>query len=155
MNKTDGKKKLSCIAYLSAKDQPAEWIEYVERKQLNYIKDYARAHNIEIKGIVHRGELGPYEANRQFELMVKRIENRETTTEQLKALGFSCTDSMANFIFASHNRIPAAQIAAELRKRKILVRYFNKAKIDNYLRITVGSAEEMQALVDAIKEITA
>lgn len=83
------------------------------------------------------------------------INNRETTTAQLKELGFTCTDSKANFIFASHERIPAAELAAELRKRKILVRYFNKAKIDNYLRITVGSADEMQALVDAIKEITA
>ena len=87
--------------------------------------------------------------------IAKIIENREKTTAQLKELGFECTDSKANFIFASHNKIPAAQIAAELRKRKILVRYFNKAKIDNYLRITVGSADEMQALVNAIKEITA
>ena len=87
--------------------------------------------------------------------IAKIIENREKTTAQLKELGFECTDSKANFIFASHNKIPAAQIASELRKRKILVRYFNKAKIDNYLRITVGSADEMQALVNAIKEITA
>jgi histidinol-phosphate aminotransferase len=87
--------------------------------------------------------------------IAKIIENREWTTVQLKALGFECTDSMANFIFASHCKIPASEIAAELRKRKILVRYFNKAKIDNYLRITVGSAEEMQTLVEAIKEITA
>lgn len=77
MSKMDGKKKLACIAYLSAKDQPAEWTEYIEKKQLNYIKDYARAHNIEIIGVVHRGELGPYEASRQFELIVKRIENGE------------------------------------------------------------------------------
>ena len=87
--------------------------------------------------------------------IAKIIENREWTTVQLNSLGFECTDSMANFIFASHKSIPASKIAAELRKRKILVRYFNKAKIDNYLRITVGSAEEMKALVEAIKEITA
>ena len=77
MSKMDGKKKLACIAYLSAKDQPAEWTEYIEKKQLNYIKDYARAHNIEIIGVVHRGELGPYEANRQFEYIIKRIQNGE------------------------------------------------------------------------------
>ena len=87
--------------------------------------------------------------------IAKIIENRAWTTAQLNSLGFECTDSMANFIFASHGKIPASEIAAELRKRKILVRYFNKAKIDNYLRITVGSAEEMQTLVEAIKEITA
>ena len=93
---------------------------------------------------------GYYDSN-----IAEIIKNRENTTTQLKELGFTCTDSMANFIFASHKNIPASEIAAELRKRKILVRYFNKAKIDNYLRITVGSADEMQALVDAIKEITA
>ncbi len=86
--------------------------------------------------------------------IAKIIENREKTTAQLKELGFKCTLSKANFIFASHCKIPAAVLAAELRKKKILVRYFSKAKIDNYLRITVGSAEEMQALVDALKEIT-
>lgn len=77
MNKKTKEKRLSCIAYLSVKDQPREWIERLEKRQLNYIKDYARAHNIEIVGIVHRSELGAYEANRQFELMAKRIENGE------------------------------------------------------------------------------
>ena len=69
-------------------------------------------------------------------------------------MGFVCTDSKANFIFASSNKIAASDLAAELRKKGILVRYFNKAKIDNYLRITVGTDEEMQTLIDAIKEIT-
>ncbi len=87
--------------------------------------------------------------------IAKIIENREYTLAELKKLGFKCTDSKANFVFASSDKIPAANIAAELRKKGILVRYFNKAKIDNYLRITVGSAEEMQALIEAIKEITA
>lgn len=94
-------------------------------------------------------DIGYYNAN-----IAKIIENREKTTAQLKELGFKCTDSKANFIFASHDKIPAAELAAELRKKGILIRYFNKPKIDNYLRITVGSADEMQALVDAIKEIT-
>lgn len=85
----------------------------------------------------------------------KIIENREYTLAELEKLGFKCTDSKANFVFASSDKIPASALAAELRKKGILVRYFNKAKIDNYLRITVGSAEEMQALIGAIKEITA
>ena len=87
--------------------------------------------------------------------IAKIIKNREYTLAELKKLGFECTDSKANFVFASSEKIPAATLAAELRKKGILVRYFNKAKIDNYLRITVGSAEEMQALINAIKEITA
>ena len=81
------------------------------------------------------------------------VETREKVTAQLRELGFTCTDSKSNFIFASSDRICAADLALELRKRNILVRYFNKAKIDNYLRITVGSAEDMQTLVEAVKEI--
>ena len=84
----------------------------------------------------------------------KIVATREKTIAQLKALGFECTDSKANFIFAASNKIPAAELALKLREKGILVRYFNKAKIDNYLRITVGTDEEMQTLVDAVKEIT-
>ncbi len=85
--------------------------------------------------------------------IAKIVATREKTIAQLKALGFDCTDSKANFIFASSDKIPAAELASELRKKGILVRYFNKAKIDNYLRITVGTDKEMQTLVDAVKEI--
>ena len=86
--------------------------------------------------------------------IAKIVATREKTITQLREMGFVCTQSKANFIFASNNKIPASSLAAELRKKGILVRYFNKAKIDNYLRITVGTDEEMQTLVDAIKEIT-
>jgi histidinol-phosphate aminotransferase len=87
--------------------------------------------------------------------IAKIVETREKTTAQLKELGFTCTDSKSNFIFASSDRIPASVLATKLREKGILIRYFNKPKIDNYLRITVGSAEDMQTLVDSIKEITA
>ena len=82
------------------------------------------------------------------------VKNREYAMTELEKLGFTCTDSKANFVFVAHNKIPASTLAAELRKKGILIRYFNKAKIDNYLRITIGSIEEMQTLVAAIKEIT-
>ncbi len=81
------------------------------------------------------------------------VETREKVTAQLRELGFTCTNSKSNFIFASSNKMPACEIAAKLREKGILIRYFNKPKIDNYLRITVGSAEDMQTLVDTIKEI--
>lgn len=67
-----------CLAYVAAKDQPSLWIKDVERKQINYIRDYAKSHNIQIKSIIHRAGLGPYEANRQFEYMIKRIQAGET-----------------------------------------------------------------------------
>ena len=81
------------------------------------------------------------------------VEIRGKTQKELEKLGFKCTDSKANFIFASSDKMPAAKLYEELRKRNILIRYFKKAKIDNYLRITVGSAEEMQAFTDAVAQI--
>ena len=85
--------------------------------------------------------------------IAKIVATREKTMAQLREMDFICTESKANFIFASSDKIAASDLASELRKRGILIRYFNKAKIDNYLRITVGTDEEMQTLVDAIKEI--
>lgn len=92
--------------------------------------------------------------NEYYDDKISQIVNtRELVKAQLKELGFNCTDSKANFIFAASDKVSAPVLAAELRKKGILIRYFNKAKIDNYLRITVGSAEDMQTLVNSIKEI--
>ena len=71
----------------------------------------------------------------------------------LAALGFSFPDSQSNFIFAAHKSMPAKEIFAALKARNIFVRYFNKQGIDNYLRITIGTDEQMQALEAALKEI--
>ena len=60
---------------------------------------------------------------------------------------------MSNFIFATHDTVPAKQIFEALRERKIFVRYFNQPRIDNYLRITVGTDEEMDALFEALETI--
>lgn len=83
------------------------------------------------------------------------IDTREKTKERLAALGFTFPDSMSNFIFASHKTKPAGEIFEELKKRKIFVRYWNKPRINNSLRITVGTPEEMDSLVKALEEITA
>lgn len=83
------------------------------------------------------------------------IETREKTKERLSALGFTFPDSMSNFIFASHKTKPAGEIFEELKKRKIFVRYWNKPRINNSLRITVGTPEEMDSLIKALEEITA
>ena len=73
--------------------------------------------------------------------------------QELKKLGFSFTDSKTNFIFATHERMPAKEIFEKLKKKNIFVRYFNKPGIDNYLRITVGTDEEMKKLYKALQEI--
>ena len=81
------------------------------------------------------------------------IETREWAKEQLKKLGFDFPDSKANFIFARHKEIAAEDIFAALKQRDIYVRYFKKPRIDNYLRITIGTKEEMEQLMNALQEI--
>lgn len=81
------------------------------------------------------------------------IEIREYSKERLKKLGFSFPDSMSNFIFAEHSSVDADVIFDELKKRKIFVRYWNKPRINNYLRITIGTRGEMDKLFSALEEI--
>lgn len=81
------------------------------------------------------------------------IETREYSKKKLAGLGFTFTDSMSNFIFAGHKEKTAGYIFEELRKRKIFVRYWNKPRISNYMRITVSTDEEMNALFKALEEI--
>lgn len=83
----------------------------------------------------------------------KIIETREYSKKRLSELGFSFPDSMSNFIFASHNSIDAGFIFEELKKRKIFVRYWNKPRINNHIRITIGTREEMEKLFSALEEI--
>ena len=81
----------------------------------------------------------------------KVVETREWTKKVLAKLGFVFGDSKANFIFASHPEIPAAELFAALREANIIVRYFNKPRIDNYLRITIGTQEDMEMLIKFLK----
>lgn len=81
----------------------------------------------------------------------KIIDTREWTKKELKALGFTFGDSMSNFIFAAHERIPAKELFEALRKEHIYVRYFSKERIDNYLRISIGTREEMETFVEFLK----
>ncbi len=80
------------------------------------------------------------------------IETREWTKKQLARLGFHFGDSQANFIFASHDTVPARDLFAALRAHDIYVRYFEKPRIDNYLRISIGTREEMETLLAFLEE---
>ena len=81
----------------------------------------------------------------------KVIESREKLVGDLTALGFKVLPSKANFIFATHPQHQAAQLAQQLREQGIIVRYFNKPRIDQFLRITIGTDEQNQRLVDTLK----
>jgi len=74
-------------------------------------------------------------------------------TQGLIALGFEVVPSHANFVFASHPKHDGAALAQALRERKILVRHFAKPRIDQYLRITVGTEEQVATLLAALKDL--
>lgn len=88
-----------------------------------------------------------------IETIKKITDVRENTKKELKKLGFTFTDSKSNFLFAAHDKVKAETIFNELKSRKIYVRYWNKPRINNYLRISIGTAEEMEKLISALKEI--
>ena len=82
----------------------------------------------------------------------KIIETRERVKGELMELGFSFADSRTNFVFAAHERVPAREIFEMLKEKGIYVRYFAKPRIDNHLRITIGTDEEMDRLIAVLRE---
>ena len=80
----------------------------------------------------------------------KVIASREHLVTQMQDLGFQVLPSSANFIFATHPQQQAAQLAQQLRAQGIIVRHFNKPRIDQFLRITIGTDAQNQRLVDAL-----
>ena len=81
------------------------------------------------------------------ETVGKIINTRERVKKELRELGFTFPDSRSNFLFVSHKSIPAAELFEALKQEGIYVRYFNKPRINNYLRITIGTDEEMDRLL--------
>ncbi|MCD7823058.1 MAG: histidinol-phosphate transaminase [Oscillospiraceae bacterium] len=80
-------------------------------------------------------------------------ETRDRTAEKLKSLGFELTDSKTNFVFCRHPGIPAGVLSDELRKAGILVRHFTSERTNDWLRISIGTPEDMCALTDALEKI--
>ncbi len=85
----------------------------------------------------------------------KVIATRERLVAQLQQLGFEVLPSGANFVFARHPARDGAELAAALRARAIIVRHFRQARIDQFLRITIGTDEQCATLVQALGEILA
>ena len=83
----------------------------------------------------------------------KVIHTRERTTEILQKLEFEVIPSKTNFIFVRHKKSKAKELFQELRSKGILVRYFDKPRIENYLRITIGTDTDMDAFLEAIGQI--
>ena len=82
------------------------------------------------------------------------VRTRQRTALALRDMGFAVTDSQANFLFVRHPQVPTKTLLDGLRERGILVRWFDRPRIRDYLRITVGTDGEMDALTAALKELT-
>lgn len=81
------------------------------------------------------------------------MRSRETLTAALRAMGFEVPSSAANFIFARHPQHDAAELAAALRQQKVLIRHFKLPRIEQYLRISIGTDAQCQALIDALNTL--
>lgn len=86
------------------------------------------------------------------EITQKIVETREWTKKELKRLGFQFPDSKANFLFVCHESVAAKELFEALKQKHIFVRYFAKPRIDNYLRITIGTREQMEKLVEFLED---
>ncbi len=119
-------------------------IEALER-----IKNSFNSYPLDRMAIV--GAAAAFEDREYFEQTCRKvIDSRQTLVEQLLAKGFEVLPSAANFVFARHPRQDAAQLAARLREHGVIVRHFKQARIAQFLRITIGTPEMNQALIDAL-----
>ena len=87
------------------------------------------------------------------ETVAKVIDTRERTKKELRALGFKVSDSRTNFVFCTHPEKRAREIFERLREQGVYVRYFTKPRIDDHLRITIGTDEEMDRLCQLLNNI--
>ncbi|MGZ0716058.1 histidinol-phosphate transaminase [Pseudomonas palleroniana] len=100
------------------------------------------------------GATAAFEDREYFEKTCKQvIDSRNTLVAQLEGKGFEVLPSAANFIFARHPRHDAAGLAAKLREQGVIVRHFKQERIAQFLRISIGTPEQNQALVDGLGEL--
>ena len=121
-------------------------------RDLNTIKYSVNPYNV--NRMTMAAGLGALEDDDYFRANCRTImENRAWTTEELNKLGFETLPSMTNFVFTKNPAVSGEELYLKLKARGILVRHFNKPRLTDYIRVTIGSREEMAAFVGAIKEI--
>ena len=120
-------------------------------KYLNDVKFSVNSYTMNMPSLI-LGTLS-IEDDEYFKETVKKvIKTREWMKKELAELGFKFPDSMSNFVFATHPDYAATELLEYLKSKKILVRHFNAPRINNYLRISVGTDAEARALIQALKE---
>lgn len=120
-------------------------------KALNDVKYSYNSYTMNMPSLVLGTEAVKDDA--YFKEMLEKVMNtRERAKVRLRELGFSFPDSMTNFIFATHERVSAEELFEALRKEQIFVRYFKQPGLDQYLRISIGTDEEMETLYAFLEE---
>ena len=120
---------------------------------INCVKNSINSYTLDRLAIA--GATASVEDEDYFQAQRRRVmDTRERTAARLRALGFTVLPSESNFIFVSHPTVPAKTLFAGLREAGILVRYFAQPRIDNYLRITIGTDPDMEALAAALERLT-
>lgn len=121
-------------------------------RDLNTVKYSTNPYNV--NRMTMAAGVGAILDNEYFENNCKKIAKvRDYTSEKLKQLGFEVTESKANFLFVKSNGIDGAILYLKLREKGFLVRHFDKERLKEYNRITVGTKEQMDALLSAVREI--
>lgn len=116
------------------------------------IKDSVNSYTIDRLALV--GAQAAFEDVAYFEeATAKIVATREKTIEKMKQQGFNVLPSAANFIFASHDQYDASVMYETLKKEGVLIRYFNTKPIDNYLRITIGTDQQMERFFEQLEKV--
>lgn len=119
---------------------------------LNRVKNSFNSYTID--RLAQAGGLVAFEDEAYFAQTTRSVvATRERTADRLQSLGFRVIDSKTNFLFVSHPTHAAADLFQELKRRGVLVRYFQQPRIDNYLRISIGTDEEMDVLLGHLADI--
>lgn len=125
----------------------AELIEGLERVKNSF-------HPYTLDALALAGASAAFADTAYFEQSRNKVINtRQWTTTQLQELGFEVLPSSANFVFTTHARINAERIVQALRERNILIRYFSAPRINQYIRISIGTDDEMAACMNALNDI--
>lgn len=121
-------------------------------EDLRNIKNTITPYNI--NAMTQAAGIGAIEDEEYTQRNIKTIcKTREEIKNKLREMGFSVIDSSTNFLFARHDRISGEKIYSELKSRKIIIRHFSNPAISDYNRITIGTPEQMQIMLNALKEI--
>ena len=125
----------------------AALIEGLER-----VKNSFNSYPLDI--LAQRAALASLRDEEYFQQSCRRvIASRERLCREMTALGFEVLPSAANFVFVTHPRHPARELFSCLREWGIIVRYFDKPRIDNYLRISIGTDAQCDALLGALRKL--